>query len=166
MAKVKAAPSHEQIGEEQTTAEIIPHEKSAVVTIGGRSFTVTKRVTSRAISFTDGVPMFLRFTGPFYRAEPLPEQYNPKGLAPPIMADVVDLETGECLKLMCNTVLISELLSQYCYAYDDNERDMDVRLSQGLTSDHLNRSFAITRYPAAKEDKLYKLFDIVEIAQQ
>jgi len=146
-AGVETPAQNEPLDENEapTSARALQVAVNSLVTIGGRQMRIARRVTRTSLSLVDHVSYAVRFEGSFYEAEPIADIYNPKKLPPPWMANVVDLETGECMTMMCNTVLRGELDRQYP---DD---------------DYVGRSFVITRKPATKEEKLYKLFDIVEL---
>lgn len=116
--------------------------------VGESRFRVIKRVTQRALSLQDNIIYYIKINAPFFSADPLPEVYNPKKMPPPTMLEITDLETGECLLLICNTVFVSEIERKY---------------SDG---GYVGCCFAVKRHPAAKENKAYKLFDIVEISEE
>ena len=89
------------------------------------SFRVVKAITRPLIRF--GVsPEYVRFDGPIYQSAPLEHgTAAQKKMAPPFMADVVNLKTGEAGQIILPTVLHKELVEKYP---DDSYVSKDFQL--------------------------------------
>lgn len=108
--------------------------------LANAGYKIAKHVTLPVITITE-TPSILRFDTPLYEGEVLPKA---KIKTPPIMAEVTDMATGNCGKVIAGTVLQKEIDA----AYPDNS--------------YVGKVFAIAKLsPNGKRD--YSLYSITEL---
>jgi hypothetical protein len=111
--------------------------------LDGGQYKIAKQVTRTVLHQHDGEPFYIQFQSSIRRStvEPAGDKAD---MAPPNIADVLNLETGEMQILVMNTVLESEL--QRAYPNDD----------------YVGRMFGVKR-GKSELDKRYKVYTIIEI---
>lgn len=88
------------------TLMTIPTRKNQTLAIGGREYEMVAQVTRPVLSQKGNEPFAVQFEGPIRQSD---VRIPDSDMAPPMVADVVNLETGECMLLIVNTVMESEL---------------------------------------------------------
>src|SRR5271167_1835723 len=131
----------------QSVALTLPSSKGVVI-LGGQRFEYIGVVTRTVLKQEDGVPFYVEFQGPIEPSSMNPEfsKYKNKageGVVPEV-ADVLNLETGECQTLIVNAVLSSEIQRAYPLGA------------------YVGRLFGIRRGPS-ELDKRYKVYTIIEV---
>ena len=121
------------------------------VVIGGMKFVKAKSVTRPVLKIEkNGKPVYFRIDSTIRVAEKMEkgrEKLDANGIPvpPPHIMDVTNLETGEENTVVCNSVLQSELESNYA------------------DGDYVGRCFSVEKFAPAG-DKRYATFSIAELA--
>lgn len=126
----------------ETGTAIAPHVKGGAVLVGGVEYEVAVIVTRSVLRQELKVPFFVEFESAIYEAPPLEQATK---MAPPMIADVINLQTGECQILICNTVL---------------EREIERNYPNGS---YVGKRFAMCGYMAGRESNDYRVYNIVEL---
>lgn len=122
---------------------------TAATTPAKFAFKKKRNVTLPLFKMKDEEEMYFRFTGEMFDAKPLktvrkdPDTKEPLK-KPPVLCDVVNLETGEEGRIIINEVLKGTLNDEY------------------PSAGYVGKNFAITRHAIAG-NKSYATFSIVEI---
>lgn len=130
-------------------SENLPAIARGSMTIGGKTYVFEKAVTRTVLEQKEDVPFFVTFESAFRPSDMDPKysQYKNKDTGEasvPVVADVINLETGEIQILIGNTVMVSELTKKY----PDNN--------------YVGRSFGMRR-TRSERDRRYRVYDIMEI---
>ena len=102
-----------------------------------------KKVTLPILKKADGIAVFVEFTGPIFTGKELKGNGKDDQMEPAELANILNLETGEEMQIICNTVLKGTLEEEYP--------------DQG----YVGRKFRILQ--AKVEGKRYKNYTIEEI---
>lgn len=128
--------------EHAETKAVVPHVKGSALVVGGVAYEIAAIVTRSVLRQIPGIPFFIEIESAIYEAPPLEGSSK---MAPPDIMDVVNLETGECQVVICNTVLHLELDRKYPNA------------------GYVGRKFAMCGYMAGRETNDYRVYNIVEL---
>lgn len=79
---------------------------------------VAKILTLPLLKLVEGTPVYIKFTGPTFIGKAIDEGLNPDGTKkakkePPVMANVINLPTGELVQIMLGSVLQGILKDEY-----------------------------------------------------
>lgn len=138
------APYDDHIGAPEASA-VVPHSRGAPLVISGSDYEIAEIVTRTVLRQENGRPFFVTFESGTYEAPPLD---GPSKYAPPMISEVVNLETGECQILIMNTVLL---------------RELDRHYPAGA---YVGRSFAIVGYTHPDPEKRYRIYSVREIRRR
>jgi len=121
MQKVTIMAKSKQVKNDvQQDAEVIGAQNedgSAVVANPGAPGTfapkIKKILTLPLLKMAEGSPIYVKFTGPYFIGKAIKEDDPKKAKEPPIMANVVNLPTGELVQIMLGSVLVGILKDEY-----------------------------------------------------
>lgn len=74
---------------------------------------IAKILTLPLLKLVEGVPAYVKFTGPTFVGKKITEDAGAKAKEPPIMANVINLPTGELVQIMLGSVLQGILKDEY-----------------------------------------------------
>ena len=79
----------------------------------GLKVKVLKKVTRELLKLKDNMPVYIKVLCATYQAEPTEAKQGAVQMDPPILANVVDLETGEEMQMIFPKVLEEEIHKNY-----------------------------------------------------
>lgn len=146
----RPASSPENSDTTSTEVTVLPVMGGKSLSIAGGRFRVAAQVTRTVLTQEDEIPFYVEFQSCIgvSRMDPDNSKFRDKegvGVLPDV-ANVLNLETGECQVLICNAVLSSEIQA----AYPEHG--------------YVGRCFGIRR-GRSQLDKRYKVYEIVEISR-
>ena len=147
---------------ERALAQIKPGEQ-VVQLHGGVSFRVKKQVTRPVLSQEDGQAYYVMFQGPMVlapdRAEGKGKRENGEPKEPPVIADILNLATGQEQTLVCGAMLVRELEDKYDLGGVNEE-------GEDTPPEYVGLSFALKselRALKGRSGQRMRHYDIVEL---
>lgn len=75
---------------------------------------IIKHVTMPTLKLVPGTPAYVKITDPIFDGKPSKKKEGEtEEKKPPKILNVINLETGEAMQLVCGTVVVSEILDNY-----------------------------------------------------
>lgn len=92
--------------------------QAAAPAVGGFVPKIAKILTLPLLKLQEGIPAYVKFTGKTFIGKQIDEGNNPDGTKkakkePPVMANVINLATGELVQIMLGSVLVGILRDEY-----------------------------------------------------
>lgn len=94
----------------ETLAAAAPHPAPSN---GGFVPKIAKILTLPLLKMVEGVPVYVKFTGPTFIGKRIKEDESKQSKEPPVMANVINLPTGELVQIMLGSVLQGILADEY-----------------------------------------------------